>query len=234
MSLGPAIKTTYNGKPIRLFAPTFRTYQMAELGTVGVESIRARVSKGIGSNDSAMPPLKTRRRRRWSKSKQAWVEYGNSDFGYAREKRKLGLNPIRDLYGPGVGWTGVGSKRRNRKAASHMLDELRVVSASPTEARIDITKADARMKARANEQRAPWYGFSGKDIRNLTVAARRMWGENIAAINARGMGSSKWMDPLGISGRAGMDAGFRPTLAGRMANVLSSRYGRAYNLGRAA
>ncbi len=240
---GPSFKVTYDaptkvawrGKTIRMYMPSPRAYQMAELGQVGVDSIKARVSGGIGSNDSAMPPLKATRRARWSTKQQKWVEYGEAKSYYAERKRRAGLNPIRDLYGLGVGWTGRSLKYgRVRKAASHMLDALRVTSASPQQARIDITTRDARIKARANEQRAPWFGFSGRDVRNLHAAAQQIWGHNIAEFRVRmsGGGSPVWMDPLGISSRAGIVSNFRPTLAARESARLSARYGRNY--GRAA
>lgn len=228
-------KVAWQGKTIRMFMPSPRAYQMAELGQVGVNSIRARVAQGVGSNDGTMPPLKATRATRWSTKQQKWVEYGAARSYYARRKQRAGLNPIRDLYGLGVGWTGRNVKQgRVRKGASHMLDAMRVTSASPQEARIDVTTRDARMKARANEQRAPWFGFSGRDVRNLHTAAQKIWGQNVGEFRVRmaGGGSSPvWMDPLGISSRQGMVANPRATLAGQISSRLSARYGRSYGLG---
>lgn len=227
-------KVQFGGKTIRMYMPSPRAWQMAELGQEGVNSILTRVAQGIGSDDAAMPPLKATRRARWSTKQQKWVEYGQAKSYYAERKQRAGLRPIRDLYGMGVGWTGKSLKRgRVRGGTSHMLDALRVTSASPTQARIDITTRDARTKARANEQRAPWFGFSGRDVRNLHAAAQRIWKENIADFRVRmSGGGSVWMDPLGISSRAGMVSNFRPTLAARESARLSARYGRNY--GRAA
>lgn len=232
----------WNGRRVRLMGFGVRKYQLFRLGNIGVESIKERLSRGVGSNDQQMPPLKFTRRKRYSKKQQKWVEYGAADSGYPREKAKAGLSGIRDLYGLGVGWTGSGSRRRQRKGSSHMLDALRVVSASETQARIDISTADARIKARANEQRSPWFGFSGRDVRNLLMASREIFGEVISELRTNFAGAGRaanaavpvWMDPLGIASRAGMVRNFRPTLAGQMADRLSRRYGRSYNLGRAA
>jgi len=230
MSLGPVFKVAWEGRKIRMYMPGPRSYQMAALAQVGVNSIKARVAQGVGSSDTAMPPLKVRRRRRWSKSRQAWVEYGAIDAGYPRIKRRAGLKPIRDLYGMGVGWTGKDPKGKLRKGSSHMIDALRVTSASPTQARIDITTGDARTKARANEKLAPWYGFSGKDVRAMLEASRKIWGSNVAAFTAgfRGAGRAAnsqvpvWMDPLGVGARAS-----QPTIAGQMADRIQTLFGRA-------
>ena len=228
-------KVTWQGKQIRMYMPSPRAWQMAELGQAGVDSIRARVAQGVGSNDSAMPALKATRRARWSTKQQRWVEYGQAKSYYAEKKQQAGLNPIRDLYGMGVGWTGRSLKRgRVRSGSSHMLDAMRVTSVSPQQARIDITTRDARMKARANEQRAPWFGFSGRDVRNLHAASQKIWGQNVGEFRVRmaGGGSSPvWMDPLGISSRQGTVANPRPTLAGQISSRLSARYGRSYGLG---
>lgn len=239
--MGPIIKVKYQGRRVRLIGFGPRKYQLFRLAQIGVASIKARVSRGVGSNDQQMPPVSNKRERqfkRFSKRQNRWVTFGRELPSYADTK---GSN-IRNLYGPGIGWTGSGKKRRLRKTESHMLDELRVTSASSTRATIDISKADARIKARANEQRAPWFGFSGRDVRNLTVASGQIFGEMVSELrtNFAGVGRAannevpRWMDPLGISSRAGMVSNFRPSLAGQMAAKLESRYGRRYNLKRAA
>jgi hypothetical protein len=224
--MGPVIRIKYQGRRVLLIGTGPRKYQLFQLAQVGVRSIKARVAQGIGSDDTPMPPLKSRRRMRWSKSRQQWVEYGVADssrFGYAARKRRAGLRPMRDLTGPGTD-------------GGHMLDALRVTSASETRATIDISTRSGRLKARANEQRAPWFGFSGRDVRTMMETARKIWGQNVAAFQAqfRGVGTRAnnevpvWMDPLGISGRAGLVSNFRPTLAGRMADKLAGKYGRQY------
>ena len=243
MSLGPVFKVAWSGRKIRMYMPGPRSYQMAALAQVGVNSILARVSRGVGSDDTAMPQLKNKKGRAYGKYwKGKWIEFGPETPGYADMKGSR----IRNLRGAGVGWTGkdgskmirglggatatVQTKRRLRKAASHMLDALRVTSASPTQARIDITTQDARIKARANEQRAPWFGFSGRDVRNLLEASRKIWGSNVAAFTAgfRGVGRAAnsqvpvWMDPLGVGARAS-----QPTIAGQMADRIQTLFGRA-------
>jgi len=221
MSLGPAIKTTYNGRPIRLYMPSFRTNQMAELGNVGIASMLKRIAAGLGSNDQQMPPYSDRKGRpiyaRYSMKHHKWVYYGPEAPSYKELQAKAGHH-MRVLRGPGLGWTGSKKKGtfRHRKTENHMLDQIRVTSASPTEARIAITTEDARVKARANEKRAPWFGFSGRDVRSLTAAAKKMWGNNILGLNARiaggGGAKPKWLDPLGMSGQQ--------TIAGKMADAV--------------
>jgi hypothetical protein len=230
--MGPVVRIKYQGRRVRLIGTGPRKYQLFQLAQVGVRAIKARVAQGVGSDDTAMPPLKSARRMRWSKSQNRYVEYGAADssrFGYAARKRRAGLKPVRDLVGPG-------------EDGGHMLDALRVTSASETRATIDISTRMGRVKARANEQRAPWFGFSGKDVRTMMEAARKIWGQSVAAFQAqfRGAGAAAnaqvpiWLDPLGISGRAGLVSNFRPTLAGRMADRLGQKYGRQYNVRRRA
>ncbi len=225
MSLGPAIKVTWEGKRVRMFMPGPRAYQMAALAQVGVNSIKARLAKGIGSDDTPMPPLKNKKGKAYGKMwKGRWIEFGPETPGYADMKGTT----LRTLRGAGVGWTGAGAKRKRRKSETHMLDDLRVTSASPTQARIDITKQDSRIKARRNEQRAPWFGFSGRDVRNMLEAARKIWGTNIAAFTAgfrgagRGANGPIWMDPLGMGARAP-----QATIAGQMADHIQQTFGRA-------
>jgi len=229
MSLGPVFKVAWEGRKIRMYMPGPRSYQMAALAQVGVNSILARVSRGVGSDDAAMPQLKNKKGRAYGKYwKGKWIEFGPETPGYADMKGSR----VRNLRGAGVGFTGSKKKGnfKYRKGETHMLDALRVTSASPTQARIDITTQDARIKARANEQRAPWFGFSGRDVRNLLEASRKIWGSNVASFTAGFRGVNRaansqvpvWMDPLGIGARAS-----QPTIAGQMADRIQTLFGRA-------
>jgi len=213
--IGIVTKTTYNGRPVRLHGIVgLRTYQMLDLGWAGVNSIKDRVSRGVGSSDAAMPPLKAKPRKRYDAKQKKCVEFGESArSGYKARKVLMGLKPIRDLAGPGVGWTGKGQKRRERRGPHHMLDDLRVTSASATEARIDITKEDSRMKARANEQRAPWYGFSGKDLRNILELAQKMFDGNVSELEAQFHGPARG----GVTQMPGSIQSRTASRAGRMA-----------------
>lgn len=140
-----------------------------KLGEYAITVIRARLALGIGSNDQAMPPLK---RPRNAKS---------IDAGYPGFKRRLGLKPIRDLYGPGglVAQSRNGKKSYLRSGSSasraliggrgHMLDDLRVNAVSESGVSIDITNRASRAKARANEAKAAWIGFSRADRAKIMV-----------------------------------------------------------------
>lgn len=228
MPAAPVIRIKYQGRRVRLIGFGPRKYQLFALAQAGVRSIKARVAQGIGSSDVSMPPLKGKQRSRYSEKQKRWIPFGPPEYGWPREKKKAGLNPIRDLTGKG-------------DDGGHMLDALRVTSASDTRATIDISTRKGRLKARANEQRTPWFGFSGKDTRNMLEAARKIWGQNIAEFRANfaGVGARAnaevpiWMDPLSISSRIGQRSS-NPSVAGRIADKLSRHYGRSYGTRRAA
>ena len=76
------IKATFKfrGSKITLAGYGFRKYQMVQLGQVAVGAVKARVAKAVGSDDAAMKPLADR---------------------YKTWKAAKGMNPIRDLTGPG-------------------------------------------------------------------------------------------------------------------------------------
>ena len=182
------IKTSinYNGSKLTLGGYGFRKYQMVRLGQLAVGTVKARVAKGVGSNDAPMKPLAP---------------------GYAGWKRKIGLQPIRDLTGPGARTYGVinnmGFKkiRKIRQASPHMLDNFTVRYADAMTVRMDITAQWARTKARSNERRAAWFGFSNGDVRIIIAAAQRMFMGNVTdlAVRLRGQrGGAVWMDPLGL------------------------------------
>ena len=148
--------------------------RMQELGEFAIKTIRGRVSKGIGSDDSPMPPLKV--------SPHAGARFkihGQSRqiLTYAQWKSKHGLQPIRDLKGTG-------------KDGGNMLDNISVRTVSGSSVTIALTARKARQKALANEKRAPWFSFSDADskaiaaefarsagaaVEVLTGAIRRVW-----------------------------------------------------------
>jgi hypothetical protein len=74
--------------------------------------------------------------------------------GYARRKSRAGRGSSRDLT-----FTG------------EMLDALTVRSVSARQVRADITTASARIKAEANEQVSPWYGWSPADLSKIEAYA---------------------------------------------------------------
>lgn len=149
-------------------AALFSSQLWMELGNYAIKVIRDRLAKGIGSNDQPMPPL--------TASQQAF-------------KRRLGLQPIRDLWGPGgIVVSNRGGKKRYLRSGTasirglrggrgHMLDDLRVNGVSESGVSIDITITASRQKARANERRAAWIGFSPNDRRLILAKFRELFGK---------------------------------------------------------
>ena len=207
-----------NGKLRKVTLADFSlgTQQMLHLGLVGLQSIKDRTAKGVGSDDGKMPALGT------IKGAVVETKFGkrvvnkgkfSSLSGYAAQKQRLGLQPIRDLRGPGDKYKSVASngKRTMQRVAyqggTHMMDDLRVTFAGPTVAKIDITTAMGRVKARANEDTirrkggAGWWGFSPRDRQAIMTAARQVLGDVALKIggffNPRASRKPIWMDPLG-------------------------------------
>jgi len=139
-------KATYSRQKMAIEPLTVNRQQMARIANYGIGLIRARVAQGIGSDDSPMPPL------------QVKVSRSGKRYGYAVIKQRRGLGTTRNLYGLG--------------ADGHMLDGIRVTYSDDQRASIDITTRAGRTKALANEQRAPWYGWSPSDMEKLTGFAR--------------------------------------------------------------
>jgi hypothetical protein len=203
-------RVKHNGRRVRLAGFGPQKYQMFALAQAGVKSIKARVMGGIGSDDAPMKPLKVMQKgSRFSKSQGKVVEfdYGNA---YAAAKRRAGLKPIRDLVGFG--------------RDGHMLDDFRVTYADPRLAKADITRAPSRVKARGNEARSPWWGFSGRDVRNLVEASKKIFGEVLDGIRLGLQAGNRrapiWMDPVGIGLNAG--AGDLPIVSRVPSRVASA------------
>lgn len=85
--------------------------------------------------------------------------------GYGIQKTKAGKGNRRDL-------TFTGS----------MLDGLQVRSISSNQARISITRSLDRIKARANEQKSPWWGWSPSDVQKLSDAGGDVFSEVVAGV----------------------------------------------------
>jgi len=173
----PRVRMRWNGPQgkslVTLTGFGVRPYQMLAWGTQAVGVIKARVSQGIGSDDSQMKPLSPR---------------------YKKFKTRLGLGDRRNLYFRGL-------------QGGHMLDALRVTQATERMAKIDISTAQSRTEALANESRSPWMGFSGQDTTKVMAAARNIFQQNIDAVRV-GMGGQRrgitvpmpvWMDPTAQS-----------------------------------
>lgn len=207
-SLGRRIGTSMRATTGQMNWTTAR--QMMELAQYGIQLMLDRTAKAIGSDDQPMPPLK---RPANAKSINA---------GYPAFKSRLGLQPIRDLRGPGglVKTTSrtTGAKRYLRSgnalvrarattvtgwtgARGHMLDDMRVNYVDDTRATIDISTTASRTKARANEARAPWWGWSPSDVKKLMAYAEQVfqmsfW-DKVASYGLIGIGqfagSVNWM-----------------------------------------
>ena len=116
------------------------TQQMFHLGLVAIGSIKHRTAKVVGSDDAPMPPLS----QEYSAVKVKG-RFVRRQPPYALEKQAAGLNPIRDLRGPGGRYRQITIggrpilKRTAKAAGSHMIDDVRVTYADSHTAKIDIT-----------------------------------------------------------------------------------------------
>jgi hypothetical protein len=110
--------------------------------------------------------------------------------GYAIQKTKKGLG-----------------NRRNLTYTGDMLRNISVRSVSARQVRIDITSTKQRQKARANEQKSPWWGWSARDMAQITKAIEQLFGVNIANIGVGFGGGRKarpiWMDPSAFHATSG-------------------------------
>jgi len=178
---------TASGGKMRMGSLGLQAQQMAALGEYGVSLIKARVKRGIGSDDVPMKPLSGRTSPIRNQKTRQVVRIRS---GYREWKIRQGLSGIRDLWGTG-------------KNGGHMLDALSVRYADERQVRIDITTRSGRMKARVNEQRSPWFGWSTQDVIKIYAFAGKMWKGSVSDLGLvlRGMrGAPIWMDPLGLRG----------------------------------
>lgn len=110
---------------------------------------------------------------------------------YGKFKAKTGKVPIRNLTFSGA-----------------MLDNLQVRYADPTKVRADITSRLGRIKARTNERRTPWFGFSRSDEKKIFTEGTRIFKGNLRNIGLKlradgALGRKPiWLDPLGIKAPA--------------------------------
>lgn len=139
--------------------------QLRELAEYAILLQKAQCAAGLGSDGSPMPPLKDQG------GKVVFLGRANNRAqfglqGYAAQKAKLGLVPMRDLYGPGKD--------------GHMLDGIRVTYLDDKRCVISITTTSGRTKARANEQRARWWGWSPASVQKLVLKSREIFGWSTA------------------------------------------------------
>lgn len=126
-----------------------------------------------------------------------------------RAKRGIGSNdqPMPGLKkGYAIAKTKAGKgNRRNLTFTGAMLGNISVRSVSATQARMAITSTKERVKARANEQKSPWWGWSVRDLGKLAGASSGILRENVAAVGIFGTGRrrSRPIAMIGIHGASG-------------------------------
>lgn len=144
--------------------------QLTELALYAIQLQREQAAAMIGSDGGQMPALKSR---------------------YAVWKEKVGLNPKRDLYG--LGGLVLSSRAKGKKylrsgnaitrAASggrgHMLDDLRINYVGDKQVTFGITTSASRVKALANEQKAPWYGLSPANAIKMNLRMAQLFGTGV-------------------------------------------------------
>ena len=154
--------------------------QVKAVAQYGIELQLAQCAAGLGSDGTPMPPLKGSGVAVFGARVNGRVVFQRQ--AYAQAKVKLGLQPIRDLRGPGKD--------------GHMLDDVRINYLDNKQATISITTRASRVKALANEQRAPWWGWSPASVHFLTQYAAQVYGQ----------GTLDYLMSLGLAG-ASMLAG---------------------------
>lgn len=162
-----AVKVKYNGKKVKLVGDGPGKYAWFQAGQQAIRTIRDRVARAQGSDDSPMPALSGR-----GSAVTRDGKFLRQRPGYREQKQRSGGKGIRDLYGTG-------------KQGGHMLDALRVTEAGPSYVKMSITTRWGRIKARANEQRAPWFGFSTKDGRKVLGDLIEMHRDTVIAVAAK-------------------------------------------------
>ena len=149
--------------------------QVRALAEYGIALQKAQCAAGLGSDGLPMPALKGGGGLAVFTGRSG----GRARFvyrGYAQQKAMAGLQPKRDLRGPGKD--------------GHMLDDIRINYLDDRMATFAITRQSSRNKARGNEMRAPWWGWSPESVRLLAERGNAMFplsvGEKLAAMGLIG------------------------------------------------
>lgn len=142
-----------------------RAELMREVGELGIQLQLEQVAAGLGSDGTPMPALKGSGRTLFVARVGGQARFERRT--YADEKVKLGLRPIRDLRGPGRG-------------GHHMLDDIRVNYLDDKKFSFAITSKLGRDKARGNEKRAPWWGWSPASMQKLIAKAGAVFPQGLA------------------------------------------------------
>lgn len=148
-------------------ASLFQKNQMQRLGEFGIATVKARVARGVGSDDAPMKAL--------SAKTSPILHHGKfvrQRESYAQWKLKHGLQPIRDLMGTG-------------KEGGHMMDNLTVRSVTESTVRMAFTARQARAKALSNERRTPFLSFSDADERKIVTYAAQMFRSQVEVLRRK-------------------------------------------------
>ncbi len=128
-----------------------RVEQIRDLADFGILQQLEQARRGLGSDGSAMPPLKGR-----------GGKFAGRRNGVATFQRKT----LRNLYGKGKD--------------GHMLDDIRVNYVDDRRATLTISRKSSRTKALANEQKAPWWGWSPESMRKMRERRDSLFGTGVA------------------------------------------------------
>lgn len=145
-----------------------RAINMAKLGQFSLQTVKARIARGIGSDDSPMPPLKHGRGVEFDRRVGGRAIF-RPKIGYAAWKAAHGLQPIRDMQGDG-------------SEGGHMMENFTVRSATDKKFTIAFTKKHQREKAISNERRTPFLSFSDDDERRIVEYARKLFSAGVEVL----------------------------------------------------
>ncbi len=159
--------------------------QLQFLAGYYIELQQEQLDKGIGSNGAPMPPLKTQ-------GKRTFVSRSNGVAQFRTQGR------ARTLYGTG-------------KDGGHMRDDIRINYVDERMAKISITTAKGRIKALANERKAPWWGLSPASVRLFAAMQAQVFGGAV----------EDYLDRLGL-----VDAGDYIVKLARVINAKRRALGR--------
>lgn len=163
-----------------------RAEQIKQLADYGIVLQIAQARVGLGANGSPMPPLKGSTHAVFVASVNGRARFTRKT--YADWKAAHGLQPIRDLYGAGKG--------------GHMLEDIRINYLDDRRATVAITSKLGRYKARGNEKRAAWWGWSPDSIRKMrevsaqifqTGAAERLFELGLIGVSALAFVKAKYL-----------------------------------------
>lgn len=141
-----------------------RAEQIKQLANYGIVLQIEQARAGLGSSGAPMPPLRGGSRAVFVASVNGRRQFTRKT--YADWKAAHGLQPVRDLYGPGK--------------SGHMLDDIRVNYLDDRKATIAITNKVSRDKARGNEKRAPWWGWSPASMGKMRQLSGELFGAGVA------------------------------------------------------